>query len=108
VRIDEFRRAVRQEFGKRLEHATPANVREFLDKMGEREFESRGSRRRIEICEEQTTYESILKDFYARVLEMPPEEGMMLLWTMSFEMSFAMLEHDLSERFDHLFGEVAD
>ncbi|MCC6730386.1 MAG: hypothetical protein IT208_13700 [Chthonomonadales bacterium] len=105
MRIEEFRKQIRTEFGPNLEHATPANVREFLDRMNEREFGGR-LRRRIEINEPKTTYEEILRDFFARVLDFPQDEALVLLWTMAFELSFANLEHHLADRLNSLFREA--
>lgn len=107
MRIEEFRAAVRKEFGPGLEHATPANVREFLDDLRQREFH-RGLDQRVELNEPKTTYEEILRDFFVRVLELPSDQSVMLLWTMAFEMSFSMLEHHLEGQFGGLFGEEAD
>ena len=63
MRIDEFRKTIRQEFGDNLEHATPANVRDFLDRMQEDVFQG-NLRGRIELNEPKTTYEEILKKYY--------------------------------------------
>jgi hypothetical protein len=105
MRLEEFRSAIRREFGPNLEHATPANVRDFLDELSRREFEPQ-LRKRIVIDEPKTTYEEILKDFFSRVLDFPPDEALILLWTMAFELSYEMLEHQLSDRFGTLFGEA--
>lgn len=104
MKIEDFRSAIRGEFGANLEHATPANVREFLDSMSERAHEG-AVRKRIVLNEPKTTYEEILRDFYARVLDMPTDDALILLWTMSFETSFAILEQHLADRFDRLFGD---
>ncbi|NUQ71638.1 MAG: hypothetical protein HUU17_12570 [Chthonomonadales bacterium] len=103
MRIEEFRRALRREFGDNLEHATPANVRSFLDDLSRKRHEPM-VRQRIVLDEPKTTYEEILRDFFARVLEFPRDEAVMLLWTMAFELSFLMLEHHLGDRLDALFG----
>jgi len=101
--LEEFRQALRREFGPNLEHATPANVRGFLDELSSKQFRSR-LRKRIVLDEPKTTYEEILRDFFSRVLDFPPDEALILLWTMAFELSFVMLEHHLADRFDILFG----
>lgn len=104
LRVEEFKEAVIREFGRNLEHATPANVREFFDRMQERVFQGR-LRERIELNEPKTTYEEILKDFFARVLDLPKDEAIILLWTMAFDLSYSALEHYLSAHFDTLFRE---
>lgn len=105
LRVDEFRDAIKQEFGANLEHATPANVREFLDRMSEEVFQAR-LKGRIEINEPKTTYEEILKDFFLRVLDFPKDEALIMLWTMAFDLSFSAIEHHLSDRFESLFRDM--
>jgi hypothetical protein len=104
LRIEEFRMAIKREFGQNLEHATPANVREFLDRMHEDVFQGK-LRAPIVLNEPKTTYEEILKDFFARVLDFPKDEAMVMLWTMAFDLSFSSLEHHLADRFEALFRE---
>ena len=102
--LDEFKSAVHREFGANLEHATPANVREFLDKM---QIDSQGGGRpRIVLNETKTTYEAILRDFFARVLEFPRDDALILLWTLAFELSFTTLEHHLADQLDPLFRDL--
>lgn len=107
MNIEEFRRAIRREFGPNLEYATPANVRDFLTELSRQRFESR-LHKRIVLNEPKTTYEEILKDFFSKVLDFPPDEALILLWTMAFELSFEMLQHHLADRFDALFGDGED
>jgi hypothetical protein len=102
--IEQFKSAVRQEFGPNLEHATPANVREFLDKMQIDAHE--GGRPRIVLNETKTTYEAILRDFFARVLDFPRDDALILLWTLAFELSFTTLEHHLADQLDPLFRDL--
>ncbi len=105
MRIEEFRKAIKREFGDNLEHATPANVREFLDRMHQDVFHG-ALRAPIVINEPKTTYEEILKDFFARVLEFPKDEALVMLWTMAFDLSFSALEVHLADRFGALFREM--
>ncbi len=104
-RLRQFRDSVLREFGHNLEKATPANVREFMDRYQEDIFHAE-MRGRIELNEPKTTYEEILKDFFARVLERPSDEALIMLWTLAFEMSFAALEQHLSGRLKSLFGDM--
>lgn len=105
MRVEDFRKAVRHEFGANLEHATPANVREFLDKLHDDVF--RGQfRGPIVINEPKTTYEEILRDFFARVLDFPKDDALIMLWTMAFDLSFSSLEIHLADRFGALFGDL--
>jgi hypothetical protein len=105
LRIEEFRKAIRHEFGANLEHATPANVREFLDKLHGDVFAGQ-LRAPIVINEPKTTYEEILRDFFARVLDFPRDEALIMLWTMAFDLSFSSLEIHLADRFGALFGDL--
>ena len=107
TRLEKFRQAVWTEFGYNLEKATPANVREFLDKNQEQIFEHRQANRFV-IDEPKTTYEEILKDFFVRVLARPTDEALILLWTLAFELSFFNIEQHAAERLQSLFGEPGD
>ena len=110
-KLDQFRQAVQQEFGQNLEKATPANVRDFLDKFQDDMFQEtmrEATRARIELNESKTTYEEILKDFFARVLERPSDEALIMLWTLAFEMCFFTIEQHAAERLQSLFGEFPD
>lgn len=107
TKLERFRLIVNQEFGRNLEKATPANVRDFLDNYQDDLFQT-GSRDRIELNETKNTYEEILKDFFARVLDRPTDDALIMLWLMAFEMSFYTIEQHLSERLQSLFGDPAD
>ena len=102
--IEQFKKEIRKEFGPNLEHATPANVRDFLDNVQDDVFQHK-LRKPFEIDEDKTTYESILRDFFARVLDFPRDEAMIMLWTMAFDLSFTTLELHLADKFDTLFRE---
>ena len=106
-KLDTFRRAVCKEFGHNLEKATPANVRDFLDRHQDQLFNT-GPGERFVLNEPKTTYEEILKDFFVRVLERPSDEALILLWTLAFEMSFFNIEQHAAERLQSLFGDSGD
>ena len=55
-KLDRFRRAVWHEFGHNLEKATPANVRDFMDRHQEQIFNG-SSTDRFVLNEPKTTYE---------------------------------------------------
>ncbi len=61
---------------------------------------------RIVLNEPGKTYEEIIKDFFAKVLELPQEEALITLWTLALELSFAAIESHLSDRFAILFKDV--
>ncbi len=105
MNLEEFKEAVRREFGANLQNATPANVREFLDRLQQAEWKSSTSVPLV-LNETATTYEEIIRDFFARVLDLPPEQAIILLWTVAIELSFAALESHYAEIFDKLFRET--
>lgn len=106
-RLEAFRIKVQHEFGRNLEKATPANVRDFMDNYQDEFFEA-SPRGRIELNESKTTYEEILKDFFTRVLERPSDEALIMLWLMAFEMSFFTIEQHLSDRLQSFFGDFTE
>ncbi|MBI3912224.1 MAG: hypothetical protein HY320_15000 [Armatimonadetes bacterium] len=101
--LAEFRTAVRREFGRDLEHMTPANVREFLDRIQEREAPVG---ERIHLDEPARSYESILKDFFRQVLEIPPEQAIIPLWLLAVELAFADLREHLAPQLERLFVQM--
>ncbi|HLK55315.1 MAG TPA: hypothetical protein VKU00_02045 [Chthonomonadaceae bacterium] len=103
-KLERFREAVRKQFGRHLEKATPANVREFMDHYQEEVFPG-PIRGRFELNETKTTYEEILKDFFANVLERPTDEALIMLWTLAFDLSFFNIEQHAAVRLQTLFGD---
>lgn len=104
--LQTFKELVYREFGNHLEHATPANVREFVDRLQMQEMSKRLPGERFEIHETGTTYEEIIKDFFARVLEMPRDDAIILLWTLAIDLAFAAVEHQYGEYFASLFQDL--
>jgi hypothetical protein len=107
VKLDEFRDLVTSEFGPGLKHATPANVRDFLDRMQEHVFAGKPSER-IVINESATSYEEVIKDFFTRILNSPKDEALVALWTLALDLSFAAIEYQYAERFANLFHDLDD
>lgn len=105
--IVEFRQLVREEFGQHLERATPATVRDFLDRMQLRLHRESGEGPPYVIEGESRarSYEEIVVDFFSRALDYPPEQAFMMLWMLAFEQHFAMLEDDYARRFVTIFGD---
>ena len=106
--VAEFRELVRREFGPRLERATPASVREFLDRLQLRLHKESGERPPYVLDREDSagSYEEIVAEFFSRLLDYDsPEQAFILLWLLAFEQHFAMLEEDYSRRSLSLFGE---
>jgi hypothetical protein len=107
VKLDDLRSLVKAEFGRGLKNATPANVREFLDRVHEDVFIDRLPER-IVIDEPATTYEEVIKDFFAKILDAPQDEAIVALWALALDLSFAAIEYQYSERFATLFRELDD
>jgi hypothetical protein len=106
--VAEFRELVRGEFGPRLERATPASVREFLDGLQVRLHKESGEGPPYVLDQEDTagSYEEIVAEFFSRILDYDsPEQAFILLWLLAFEQHFSMLEEDYSQRYLTLFGE---
>lgn len=107
MKLEEFRKIVKAEFGDGLKHATPANVREFVDRLeGDVLIEKVANR--IVIDEPCNSYEEVIKDFFAQILELPPEEAMVALWTLALDLAFATIESQYSERFASLFQDTTE
>jgi hypothetical protein len=100
----EFKRLLKDEFGENLNHATPENVRHFLDNM---QFNVLGPelKGRIVLEEHASTYEEIVKDFFSKVLDLPKEEALMMLWLLSFDLVFSAIELQQADKFRSLFGD---
>jgi hypothetical protein len=105
VKLDEFRNLVRSEFGQNLKHATPGNVREFLDRI-ENEVFSEQVTNRIVLNEPCTSYEEVIKDFFTQMLELPPEEAVVGLWALALDLAFASIESQYTDRFSSLFKDM--
>jgi len=107
LELSEFRELVRKEFGPRLERATPASVREFLDRMQTRLHEESGEGSPYVLDEDgqARSYEEIVSEFFSRALDYPADQAVVILWLFAFEQHFAMLEEDYARRFVTIFDE---
>lgn len=102
--LGEFRRMVTKEFGKGLEHATPDNVRRFMDRVHSDLLGSQ-IKERIVLDEHAASYEEVLKDFFTKVLELPKDDALMMLWLLAFDFAFSAIELQQAEHFRSLFGD---
>jgi hypothetical protein len=103
VTLQEFRKLVRSEFGADLRHMTPANAREFLDRVQTRVDDDGRAAGRYHLNEPEHTYEGIVRDFLNTTLEMPPEQAVIRLWVYCLELATASLSDVEAERFRSLF-----
>ena len=107
MELNDFKALVDKEFGNHLEHATPGNVREFLDRM-QMNVLGQELTGRIVLEEHASTYEEVVKDFFAKVLEYPRDEALIQLWLLSFDLIFAAIELQHMDRFRTLFHELGE
>jgi hypothetical protein len=105
--IAQLRDLVREEFGERLERATPASVRDFLDRLQLclHQESGEGPPYLIEGEDRARSYEEIVSEFFSRVLDYDPEKALVLLWLLAFEQHFNMVEEDYLQRSLTLFGD---
>jgi hypothetical protein len=102
VDLQDFRLRVRAEFGPRMERATPATIHDFLIRM---QREIGGTRRGPIVINQDPAHDfnDVIGDFFSRVLELPLEKAVILLWLLAVELHYARLEEEYSERFSSLF-----
>jgi hypothetical protein len=111
MKLDEFKEQVRHTFGDDLHRASPAAVRDFLDRLQEdmhiARISSPGSNglydRRIDVDESAKSYEEVMRTFFAHVLDLPPEEAVTMLWAVAFDLSYAIIASHDADRIGHLF-----
>ena len=99
--LQSFRALVRREFGGDLRYMTPANAREFLDRVQPQVDALPGGR--IYLNEPEFTYEGIVRDFLRQVLEMPPDQAVIRLWIYCLELASAGVHEVEAEKFQKLF-----
>lgn len=97
---------VRREFGGDLRYMTPANAREFLDRVQSRVDSGYNPGGRIYLDEPEGTYEGILRDFLRQVLDMPQDQAVIRLWLYSLEMTIGSVSDIEAEKFRTLFAEL--
>lgn len=101
--LDEFRERIRVAFGDDLHHASPGTVRDFLDGIqDETPLTLRGDGR-IVVEESAKSYEEVMRSFLIRVLDLPTEEAMKLLWIVTLDLSYSIIESHDADRIGHLF-----
>jgi hypothetical protein len=102
VTLDQFRQRVWEQFGADLERATPQNIREFLDQM-QVEMDDLPPGGPYELSETDTSYEAILRTFFAEILEAPRDQAVIQLWLLALELAFADLRDTIEEEISPLF-----
>ena len=116
MNLIEFKQRVRNAFGPRMEHATPGNVREFLDAIArERWREEKAARHAahpgspdlvLELPREPSlSYEDILRHFFADALAAPNDEALIQLWLLALDLSYAGVEEQAEYEIGPLFAD---
>ena len=104
MNIKQFSELVRTEFGPRMEHATPANMRKFLSRMHLELDGCDTPRDPIVIpSEDATNYEQVVTDFLSRVLDSPTDQAVILLWIFSSELFYERLGEQYEDNLSKLF-----
>jgi hypothetical protein len=103
MEVEQFKKAVRKAFGADLHRASPATVRDFLDQLQTQVPLLREGEWRIELDETARSYEEVMRTFFIRVLDLPPEQAVQMLWAVAFDLSYAVIESHDAERIGHLF-----
>jgi hypothetical protein len=92
------------EFGPSMEHATPANVRKFMERMHADFAQSATAEQTIVIPRENAmNYEQVVAEFFARVLDLPAEQAVILLWIYAGELFYARLGEQYEQEMSNLF-----
>lgn len=105
MELGEFKKLVNKEFGSNLQHATPGNVREFLDRV-QSGLITPCEDGRIILQERASTHEEVMKDFFTKVLDLPKDDAIMLLWLLAFDLIFSAIEIQHEDTFRSLLGDL--
>ena len=109
MRLEDFKEKVRQAFGEDLHRASPATVREFLDRLHEDvHLAQREPADRFELDESARSYEEVMRSFLARTLDLPPDESIVMLWTVALDLSYAIIASRDALLIGHLFRDLED
>ena len=98
-----FRERVRAEFGDQLEHATPANVREFVARW-HREQMPRPQGGRFLVDDQAWSWEESVRHFFNGMLDLPSQEAALRLWLFAMEMWYSIVGCDYQDTFADLLG----
>jgi len=99
--MKDFRQTVIAEFGSKMQYITPAHARGFLERI-QTEAEPTTSLNhppRLHIPSEHAqNYEEVVGEFFARVLDLPPDEAAIQLWLFATEMFYTRLGEQYSQQ----------
>lgn len=101
--LEHLRAAIHSELGTRLEYATPANMRKFLGRLHEEIISADADQRPFVVPREHAAnYEQVVAEFLSRVLDVPPERGIVILWLFASELFYARLGEQYEEELAEL------
>lgn len=93
MNLEEFRRAVYGEFGTSMERASYESVRLFLDRMQAILHPPTRLGEHIVLGEEPPSdFDSIVLEFFANSLRLPPEQAVIALWLFALDIWFSSME----------------
>ncbi len=108
--LEQFRNEIRTEFGSKLEHATPAHMRQFLYRMYSRLHSRLDGEAHLEglpftiPTESANNYEQVVAEFFSHVLDYPSDLAVITLWLFACEMFYTHLEDAYTDQFQDLFS----
>jgi hypothetical protein len=117
MELQEFKDLVKRTFGEKMEHATPANVREFLDQL-QREVwkkeraEQRARDGRIDAPYEipstpgLVTWESLVREFFLQSLDTQPDQAVIMLWVFALDLAYSGIEELHADKLNRLFNDM--
>jgi hypothetical protein len=108
VTLQEFRTLVRREFGGDLRNMTPANVRQFLNRVQPRVDGAGSPGQRVHLDETESTYEGIVRDFLGQALDMPSDQAVIHLWLFCLELASSSITEVEEEKFRKLFARMSE
>ncbi len=101
--LADFRELVHATFGPHLEHATPELMRDFISRVyAQLAPPDRTPDGAPSMAAGPMTYEQIVITFFARMLDAPPDQAVILLWLFAGEMYFTQLGEQYNEQFGEL------
>ena len=113
MEMAEFKQRVRLAFGANMEHATPANVREFVDGMQREQWKGHQAEvARKTGCpnppldltgERALTYEGTLRKFFRGAIDEADDQAFIALWMFALDLAYSGVEEMQAERLAGLF-----
>lgn len=109
--VEEFRDRVKRAFGDDLHKASPATVRDFLDRLQAdvplpapaSPYHEGQVPHTYKVDETARSYEEVMRTFFARALDLPTEQAVQMLWAVAFDLAYAIIESHDADRIGHLF-----